>query len=251
MIRILRSLWIWSAGAALIFLWTPFLAVIRLFDRDPLRRRTGRWFRRLGTALAKINPWRIHISGVEHLDPRQAYVIVSNHQSLADIPLLSHLRTDTKWMAKAELFRSPVLGWMLRMAGDVPVNRGDRRKGAVALLQCARYLQQGLSVICFPEGTRSTDGEVLPFTEGPFLLAIRENAPVLPLVVDGSGNALPRGSWIFEGVRDIRLKVLEAIPVKGWETRQSGVLRDVVRQRIVEELERMRLKPNPERPSYS
>lgn len=92
------------------------MAVGRLFDRDPLRRRTGRWFRRLGIALAKVNPWRIHISGAEHLDPRQTYVIVSNHQSLADIPLLSHLRIDTKWMAKAELFRTPLLGWMLRIA---------------------------------------------------------------------------------------------------------------------------------------
>jgi len=236
-IRILRSLWIWSASATLILFWTALLAIIRLFDRDPQRRRTGRWFRLLGTSLARVNPWRIHISGAEHLDPRQAYVIVSNHQSLADIPLLSHLRIDAKWMAKSELFKTPPLGWMLRMAGDVPVNRRDRRKGAMALLQCARYLRQGLSVVCFPEGTRSTDGEVLPFTEGPFQLAIREGAPVLPLVVEGSGNALPRGSWIFEGTRDIWLRVLEAVPVKGC---QSGALRDAVRQKIVEELGRMR-----------
>ena len=201
MIRILRSLWIWLASASLILLWTPLLAVVRLSDGDPQRRRTGRWFRRLGIALAKINPWRIHISGMEHLDPRQAYVIVSNHQSLADIPLLSHLRIDTKWMAKAELFRVPLLGWMLRMAGDVPVDRGDRRKGAKALMQCARYLQQGLSVVCFPEGTRSPDGRILPFVEGPFNLAIREGAPVLPLVIEGSGAALPRGTWMFAGTR--------------------------------------------------
>ncbi len=239
-IRILRSLWIWSASAMLIFFWTALLAIVRLFDRDPLRRRTARWFRRLGIALARVNPWRIHITGAEHLDPRQSYVIVSNHQSLADIPLLSHLRIDTKWMAKAELFRTPLLGWMLRMAGDVPVIRGDRRKGAVALLQCARYLRQGLSVVCFPEGTRSTDGEVLRFTEGPFQLAIREGTPVLPLVVEGSGQALPCGSWIFEGTRDMWLRILEAVPAKGWDTRQSGALRDTVRQKIVEELGRMR-----------
>ena len=171
MIRILRSLWIWSASAALVFLWTPLLAAVWLCDRDPLRRRTGRWFRRLGTALAGVNPWRIHISGAEHLDPHQVYVIVSNHQSLADIPLLSHLRIDTKWMAKAELFRVPVLGWMLRMAGDVPVYRFDRRKGARALLQCGRYLRQGLSVVCFPEGTRSPNGEVLPSARGMTLIS--------------------------------------------------------------------------------
>ena len=240
MIRIVRSLWVWFASATLILFWTPLLAVVRLTDRDPLRRRTGRWFRRLGRALARVNPWRIHISGAEHLDPRQVYVIVSNHQSLADIPVLSHLGIDTKWMAKAELFKVPAVGWMLRMAGDVPVNRRDRHKGRMALLQCARYLRQGLSVVCFPEGTRSHDGEVLPFAEGPFQLAIRESTPVLPLVVDGSGEALPRGSWIFEGTRDIWLKVLEAVPVKGWDAHQGGALRDVVRQKIVDELGRMR-----------
>src|ERR1039458_10831654 len=80
-------------------------------------------------------------------------VIVSNHQSLADIPVISHLKLDTKWLAKAELFRLPFLGWMLRMAGDVPIERSDRRKAATALLQCARYLRQRCSVVLFPEGT--------------------------------------------------------------------------------------------------
>jgi len=113
-----------------------------------MRLRTGRWFRRLGRALAKVNPWRIHISGLENLKARKVYVIVSNHQSLADIPLISHLKLDTKWLAKAELFRLPFVGWMLRMAGDVPVNRSDRRKGAKAMLRCSRILREGCSV-CF------------------------------------------------------------------------------------------------------
>ena len=112
------------------------------------------------------------------MDPAQVYVIVSNHQSLADIPVITHLKLDTKWLAKAELFRVPVFGWMLRMAGDVPVERGDTRKAAKAMLQCARYLRQRCSVVFFPEGTRSRDGAVLPFNEGPFQLAIREQAPV-------------------------------------------------------------------------
>jgi 1-acyl-sn-glycerol-3-phosphate acyltransferase len=239
-IGLVRSFWIWGASSALIVFWTPLMAVVRLCDADAQHRRTARWFRRLGVALAKLNPWRIHISGVEHVDPREAYVVVSNHQSLADIPVLSHLRIDTKWMAKAELFRLPLLGWMLRMAGDVPVDRSDRRKGAMALKHCAAYLREGVSIVCFPEGTRSPNGEVLPFTQGPFQLAIRENRAVLPVVVDGSGQALPKGRWQFCGTRDIFLRVLDAVPVTGWEASQSGALRDAVRQRIVEELGKMR-----------
>ena len=130
-------------------------------------------------------------------DPKQVYVIVSNHQSLADIPLICNLRFDAKWLAKAELFRLPFAGWMMRWAGDIPVERADRRKAAQALLQCVRCLRGGCSVMFFPEGTRSPDGEVQAFNDGPFQLALREKVPVLPLAVEGSGAALPRNSWLF------------------------------------------------------
>jgi 1-acyl-sn-glycerol-3-phosphate acyltransferase len=240
MIRLLRSVWIWMASGALILLWVPVLGLVRLFDREPLRLRTAWWFRRLGRAIAKVNPWRLHISGSENIGPGQVYVVVSNHQSLADIPLISYLKLDTKWLGKAELFRLPIVGWMMRIAGDVPVDRADRRKAAQALLQCARYLRQRVSVVFFPEGTRSRDGEVLPFNDGPFQLAIREQVRVLPLVVEGSGSALPRSSWIFGGTQDIYLRVLEPVSVEGWNIKQSSELRDVVRQKIVDELRRMR-----------
>src|SRR5260370_42440803 len=101
MIRLLRSIWIWTASVALVLFWTPLLAIVRLFDREPRRLRTGRWFRRLGRVLAKVNPWRIQISGRENLNANQVYVIVSNHQSLADIPVIAHLKVDTKWLTQA------------------------------------------------------------------------------------------------------------------------------------------------------
>jgi len=239
MIRLVRSIWIWIASAALVLLWAPLLAMVRLFDRGPRRLRTGRWFRRLGRVLAKVNPWRIQVFGQENLNRNQVYVIVSNHQSMADIPVIAHLRLDTKWLAKAELFRLPVVGWMLRMAGDIPVERSDRHKSAKAMLQCARYLRQGCSVVFFPEGTRSSDGRVLPFNEGPFQLAIRERVPILPLVVEGSGSALPRKSWIFGGTQQIHLQILKPVSVDGWRMERSAELRDEVRRRIVDELCRL------------
>jgi 1-acyl-sn-glycerol-3-phosphate acyltransferase len=94
--------------------------------------------------------------------------------------------------------------------------------------------------VFFPEGTRSPGGQVLPFNEGPFQLAIREQIPILPLVVEGSGAALPRHSWIFGKTQDIDLRVLEAVPVVGWNTKQSAALRDVVRRKIMDELDRLR-----------
>ena len=236
----LRSARIWAATAVLVLFWALLVGMIRLFDVEPRRLRTARWFRMLGRVLARVNPWRIQISGGENLKTNQVYVIVSNHQSMADIPVISHLKLDTKWLAKAELFRLPFFGWMLRMAGDVPVERSDRRKGAKAMLQCARYLRERCSVVFFPEGTRSPDGHVLPFNEGPFQLAIREQVPILPLVVEGSGAALPRNSWIFGGTQEIHLRILEAVSVDGWNIKQVTALRDAVRQRIVDELDRLR-----------
>jgi 1-acyl-sn-glycerol-3-phosphate acyltransferase len=110
---------------------------------------------------------------------------------------------------------------------DAPHGRGRAGRGPTgarapkALLQCARYLRQHCSVVFFPEGTRSPDRHVLPFNEGPFQLAIREHIPILPLVVDGSGAALPRNSWIFGSTQDIYLRILEAVSVDGWN-HQAG-----------------------------
>jgi 1-acyl-sn-glycerol-3-phosphate acyltransferase len=234
--RVLRSGWIWTANIMLILLWTAVVGFVRLFDHDSLHRRTARWYRRLGRVLARVNPWQVEVTGLEHVDSRNTYVVVSNHQSLADIPVICQVPLDTKWLAKAELFRVPVVGWMLRMAGDVPVDRADRRSAARALLACARYLRQGCSVVFFPEGTRSPDGEVLPFNEGPFQLAIRERIPILPLAVAGSGDALPRGTWIFGPRQTVQLRILPPESVHGLDLGQSGALRDQVRQKIIRAL---------------
>jgi 1-acyl-sn-glycerol-3-phosphate acyltransferase len=237
MVDVLRSVWIWSATAALVMVWVPVVLVTWLTDRDPMRLRTARVFRRLGPLVARVNPWRIGISGREHIQADQVYVIVSNHQSLADIPLIAHLGLDAKWLAKAELLRVPVLGWMMRAAGDIGVHRADRRKAAQALLQCARCLSRGISVIFFPEGTRSRDGRILPFNDGPFQLAMRENVPVLPLVVAGTGSALPRNTWKFGGTQDVCLTVLQPVRPDGFAG--TADLREAVRHRMMDQLERM------------
>jgi 1-acyl-sn-glycerol-3-phosphate acyltransferase len=245
MIRYLRSVWIWTASAALVIVWAPVLAVTGLVDRmtskeENLRLRTGRWFRRLGRMLSRVGPWNIRITGAENIAANRVYVIVSNHQSLADIPLISHLRPDTKWLAKAELFRVPLVGWMMRMAGDVPVDRSAPKQGARAMLRCAKYLRQGCSVVFFPEGGRSPDGEVQPFNEGAFQLALREQVPILPLVVEGTGKALPAKSWLWGSSRDIQLRVLEPVSVEGRGVKESAALRDAVRRKIADELTRLR-----------
>ena len=233
----LRSLWAWSAITFLIIVWLPFLALVRVFDRDPALYRTGYWFRRLGCALTKVNPaWHVEVMGHAVSDPRRPYVVVSNHQSLADIPVISCLPWEMKWVAKSELFRVPFVGWMMRLAGDIEVNRDDPKSRTKVLLNVRRYLQKNCSVMFFPEGTRSRGGNVLPFNQGAFMLAIKEQVPVLPIVVDGTQNALPKSSWRFGLADHIRVKVLPPIETEGMSTSEAARLSMEVRDMIVEQL---------------
>ena len=240
----IRSLWIWAASAVLIVSRLPGLALLRLFDRDPALYRTGLYFRGLGPLLARVNPsWRVRVTGVTIEDPRRPYVVVSNHQSMADIPLVSHLPFEMKWIGKESLFRVPIMGWLMRLAGDIPLDRGDRRKGAKVLLRANYYLQHRCSVMFFPEGTRSRDGRVGRFNDGAFLLAIRNQLPVLPLALDGSLNCLPKHSWIFGAVQDIHLHALPPVDTTGLTTRDVAELRERVRSRIIAQIAHWRGVP--------
>ena len=234
---VLRSLFIWAVVLACIALWVPLIAGVRVLDRHPARLRTGRWFRRLGIVVTKLNPlWTLRVDGIPALRMGAPYVMVSNHQSLADIPLISHLPWEMKWIAKRSLFRLPLIGWMMRMAGDIPLERTDARSGARSLLRAARYLRQGCPVMFFPEGTRSTDGRVGRFHDGAFRLALRERASVVPIAIDGSHACLPKHSWRFGAARTIRVRVLPPIEVADLGPDQTAALRERARRAIIDQI---------------
>ncbi|MDX1636525.1 MAG: lysophospholipid acyltransferase family protein [Balneolaceae bacterium] len=241
MISAVKSILIWSAVLVLIFLWVPVLAVVYLFDRDPARYRTGRLFRVLGKMITKVNPgWSISISGHCDIDNRTPFVVVSNHLSNADIPVISNLPWEMKWIAKKELFEVPFSGWMMKMAGDIPVNRRDPRSQISTLKQAVTYLRNDCSVMFFPEGTRSRTGKLGRFTNGAFHLAVREQVPVLPLVIDGTQQCLPKNSWKFGPAPEIKLKVLDPVPVEGLTSDDVDSLAKTVRQLMLEQLAKWR-----------
>jgi 1-acyl-sn-glycerol-3-phosphate acyltransferase len=196
----LLSAWAWLeiAGVTLVgFVIQSLLALVSLpFDRR--RYLAGRAFRLVGVTAARLNPfWRFQVVGSVPPAPGRRTVVVSNHESNADPFLISFLPWEMKWLGKASLFRIPVVGWMMRMAGDVPVKRGDSDSAKEAMAVCARWLERGVPVMFFPEGTRSTNGELLPFKDGAFRLAIDTGADVLPLAIAGTASALPKHSWKF------------------------------------------------------
>lgn len=240
----IRSLVTWISAAILILVWLPLLALSRFFDRDPVLYRTGFLFRKLGKALTRANPaWRLHITGETISDPRRPYVVVSNHQSLADIPLVSNLPWEMKWMGKVELFKLPIIGWMMQLSGDISVDRKNPRSGAQALINAQRYLEQKCSIMIFPEGTRTLDGRVRQFSDGAFHLAIRAKVQVLPLVVEGSRDCIPKNSWKFGKPSDIYLKVLPPIETSSLTIDDVPALRDSVRTAIMKQIAEWRSVP--------
>jgi 1-acyl-sn-glycerol-3-phosphate acyltransferase len=240
----IRSLLVWITSGIVIFLGLFVLAVSRLFDRDPVLYRTGFLFRKVGKALTQINPsWKLHLSGETITNPRQPYVVVCNHQSLADIPLISNLPWEMKWMAKEELFKIPIVGWMMRLAGDISVNRKNPRSGALALLKAQSVLEKKCSVMIFPEGTRTLDGCVRQFTDGAFHLAIKAKVSILPLVIEGSRDCIPKHSWIFGKPSDIFLKVLPPIETSALTIQDVPTLRTAVRTEIMKQIAEWRSLP--------
>ena len=230
------SAWAWLVIVACVLAWFPLVLLLRLvtapFDRG--RYAAGYLFRQIGPAVATLNPlWRFRADGPIPADPRRPYVVVSNHESFSDILLISHLPWEMKWLSKAELFRVPVLGWMMHLAGDVPVKRGVGPSAVEAMARCREILGQRVSVMIFPEGTRSATADLLPFKDGAFRLAIEAGVPILPLAVSGTGTALRKHDWRF-GRSTATVRVLPPVETAGLTVEQVPELKERVRELIVE-----------------
>lgn len=230
----LVNAWVWSATVLIVFFGFVYVSIVWLLTAafDPGRYAAGRAFRHLAVAATWINPyWHFHTSGVAIHDPRRPYVVVANHESYADIFLVSHLNWEMKWLAKDTLFRIPVMGWMMRMAGDVPIIRGNRGSGQQALEACRDRLSRRVSVMIFPEGTRTRNDDLLPFRDGAFHLAITTGSPVLPIAIAGTRDAMAKGSFSFRRANAM-CRVLTPIETVGLTTADVTALRDQARQRI-------------------
>ena len=234
--KALQSALTWAAIAGLVLFALPVLLVLRAVDRTPARVVVGRAFRTMGSWIPAVNPaWRVAVGGVDPAALDHPYVVVSNHQSLADIPVISKLPWEMKWVGKKSLFEIPVMGWLMKLADDIPVDRKDPQSRATVLLRAQSVLDRGCSVMFFPEGTRAFDGRLKRFHDGAFRLAIQAGVPVLPLVVDGTMDAIPKHGWTFSRA-DVRLDVLPPVPTDGLTDDDVPALRERVRGMIAAHL---------------
>jgi 1-acyl-sn-glycerol-3-phosphate acyltransferase len=174
--------------------------------------------------------WRFRTRGTL-ADPRRPYVVVANHESYADVFLISCFPWEMKWLSKDTMFKIPCMGWMMQMAGDIKLVRGDRDSTINAIAQCRDRLAKRVSVMIFPEGTRSKTQEMLPFKDGAFRLAIESQAPVLPIAVAGTRNAMAKGTFRFLRAHAVA-QVLEPIDTAGMTMDDIGRLKQMARERI-------------------
>jgi 1-acyl-sn-glycerol-3-phosphate acyltransferase len=164
---------------------------------------------------------RRDVIGMENIDPKQAYVVVLNHQSMVDILSIYNLPLIFKWVSKKEVYRIPIVGQLLYAHGDIVINRASAKE-AMRLVHTRglEWLKKGASVSIFPEGTRSSDGEIHNFKAGAFLLAKDAGVPILPIVLDGT-NTMIRNGWLVNWRNKITIRVLPPV------SRDEALERDV------------------------
>lgn len=230
-----QSVIIWFVGISLTVLLFFIMAFVSLlffpFDRErKIAHAQCFWWTDAVTAL---NPyWDVKVEGLDNIDHSKAYVAVSNHQSLADIVLMYKTRMQFKWIAKESLFKIPVLGWNMRLAKHIRLKRGEFSSIKKVYREAAGWLRRGVSVVFFPEGTRSNDLSLGEFQNGAFKLAIKEKVPILPILIQGTRDAIPKGSWRFTTKISCLIKVLPPIDTTKYLSADYSLLRDLTREQL-------------------
>lgn len=231
----IQSIGIWFVGISLtvlLFFVMVFVSIIFFpFDRKrKIAHAQCFWW---SDAVTALNPyWDVKVEGLENINHKKTYIAVSNHQSLADIVLMYKTRMQFKWVAKESLFKVPVLGWNMWLAKHIRLKRGDFSSIKNVYKEAISWLRRGVSVVFFPEGTRGSESEMGEFQNGAFKLAIKEKVPVLPILIQGTRDAIPKGSWRFSTKVSCLIKVLPPIDTSIFSPADYNRLRDIARAQL-------------------
>jgi len=187
-------------------------------------------------AVISLNPfWKLRVEGLENIDHKKTYVVIANHESMADIVVLYKTRMQFKWVAKESLFKVPFIGWCLSLTRHIKLSRGEYSSIKKVYREAAEWLRRGMSVLFFPEGTRSDTSEMNAFQNGAFKLAIKEKKPVLPICIKGTRDTISKGSWIFKSKVSVSVIVLPPVETSFFGPGDFAKLRDIVFDQITSE----------------
>jgi len=228
---------------AFILLWvvltTSFFSLIAiiasLFSRtgDSVHIIAGVWARSI------LVGSRVHVrvNGLSNIEPDKSYVYMANHQSNFDIPvLLGYLPVQFRWLAKAELFKIPVFGRAMRGAGYVKIDRFNQESAFDSISEAAQKMKNGVSVMIFPEGTRSKDGRIKSFKKGGFVMAVDAGVPIVPVIIRGTWSIMAKSSLrINRG--DVEMEIAKPIDTIGYSRETKDELMDKVRTVICQKFD--------------
>ena len=182
---------------------------------------------------------KLRVEGTGNIPRDEPVIYVANHQSNFDIPILyAGLPIQFRWLAKKELFKVPLFGLAMKRSGYIPVDRSNRRKAMQSLTDAAKKVREGVSVIIFPEGTRTPDGSLQPFKKGALLVAAKARVPVVPVVIHGSFRIQPKDSWRIRS-GPLEMKILPPIRTDGLQHNEFDSLTTTIHDRIATSLQEM------------
>ena len=223
-----------SLIAAFFFLgsaWGIVCYVAHLFPggEDRAHRYLVRWAR----VSIKLACLPITVSGLERLDASQTYVFMPNHASFLDILLVfAFVPHHFRIIVKEEFFSMPLLGLTVKSSGQIPLDRKHPRKGLKAIKQAADLLKKGISIVVFPEGTRSRDGRIHEFKTTLFVLPIRTRTAVVPIRIEGTFESLRRGSMLLRRF-PTRVTFLDPIPADSFSEKDRALYAEKVRRSLI------------------
>jgi 1-acyl-sn-glycerol-3-phosphate acyltransferase len=229
---------------AIIVLWTFLVTAIiaSIVIVCSFFSRTGNGPHLLARLWANSILWvsrvKVTVTGAEKLDPKQSYIYMPNHQSNADIPLLlGRLPVQFRWLAKAELFKIPIFGRAMQGVGYISIDRSNRKSAFASLERAARTIRGGTSVLIFPEGTRSRDGRILPFKKGGFVLSVDSGVPIVPIVIKGTHNIIPKGRLMIRSA-PVTMEILDPVETAGYTRKTKDALLERIRAILIDSFEK-------------
>ncbi len=212
--------------------WTLIASVITLLLSLSGQNRAHYFVRFWGRSCLFFAGLKVQVFGLDNIPKDTPAIYVSNHQSNFDIPIIyTGLPIQFRWMAKQELFRVPFFGQAMKRCGMIPIDRSNRRKTMRSILAAAQRIKNGVSVVIFPEGTRTPDGQLQKFKKGALLIAAKAQVPVIPVAIHGSYHVLPKDRWSVRG-GPLKLEFLPPIPTEGLKNSDIDALTDQIHDQI-------------------